>query len=43
MGVDIDAAGNVYGAGYSCAAPAEGPVDCHAFVAKFAAADGALV
>ena len=43
MGVNIDATGNVYGAGYSCAAPAEGPVDCHAFVAKFAAADGALV
>ena len=44
VGVDIDADGNIYGAGYSCYKSDEAePVVCDGFVAKFAANDGKIL
>uniref|UniRef100_A0A7S3QBX1 Uncharacterized protein n=1 Tax=Chaetoceros debilis TaxID=122233 RepID=A0A7S3QBX1_9STRA len=44
VGIDVDADGNIYGAGYSCNL-VDGSDDavCNGFVAKFAASDGAIV
>ena len=43
VGIDVDMDGNVYGAGYACNLIEGDEVVCNGFVAKFAAADGALV
>ena len=44
VGVDVDAAGNVYGSGYSCETAGDDAAKvCTGFIAKFAASDGALV
>jgi len=45
VGVDVDADGNVYGAGYACNLVSENSTEvvCNGFVAKFAASDGAIV
>jgi len=43
VGVDLDAEGNIYGAGYSCNVLADETVICNGFVAKFASADGSIV
>ena len=44
VGVDVDAAGNVYGSGYSCETTGDDAAKvCTGFIAKFAASDGALV
>ena len=43
VGVDMDAAGNVFGSGYACSLAADATEKvCNGFVAKFAAADGSL-
>jgi hypothetical protein len=46
VGVDLDADGNIYGAGYSCNQIGEddsSPVVCDGFVAKFDADDGTIL
>jgi len=43
VGVDLDAEGNIYGAGYSCNTLADETVLCNGFVAKFGADDGNIV
>jgi len=43
VGVDLDSDGNIYGAGYACNESGDGSVVCDGFVAKFSAADGAVM
>jgi len=43
VGVDLDSDGNIYGAGYACNEAVDATVVCNGFVAKFAAADGAIM